>query len=276
MLKKATLALAASILFAASAAPLNAQNLDPRTDDFWASLNLASRLSASVGSTFIAGNNGGDNSAFTSFLSSSTAFMLFGLNFQSDSTFLYEDFNTATIKEYGSILHINRRDPTRYMYGISLAHHTYELSGTPDIDTDRIGGEAEYYRDRFTLGGAGGYIDVEGTEAWYGKLQLRYYLTDDIKVEGYYGHVDFDPAGVPDLDYGSVTGLARLPGTSASLFAQWNGLWLDNVNVGAEAHEFKVGVKIELGNARYNTVKHNDRTYFTDACTFEHGALSYC
>lgn len=282
MLKKATLALAASILFAASAAPLNAQNLDPRTDDFWASLNLASRLSAAIGRTDLSIGGDSDDS-FAGHASSSTAFQLYGLNFQTDSNFLYDDYDAGVIKTYGSSLHINRRDPMRYMLGLNLARHTLDVSGdAAEIDIDRIGVEGEYYRDRLTLGGAVGYTEyssddstVEDIDGHYFKLLAKFYIHDDFKIEGYYGKVDLDDG---HFDYASFATHMRLPGTTASLFARWNGVWIDgnDPDANGDAHQFLAGVKIDLGNARNRSLIENDRTYFTDACLLESGATPFC
>ena len=288
MLKKATLALAASILLSTASTSLMADEhqgyLDPRHGDFWASLNLASRLSGAVGRSDIS-VDGEDADSFAGFLTSSTAFQFYGLNFQTNSTFLYDDYDEGIIKTYGSSLHVNRRDPSRYMYGINLAHHTFDVDGVADLDVARIGVEGEYYRDRLTLGLATGYTEFDSDEAgtgtadgWYFKAQARFYIHDNFKIEGYYGHVDIEADGDDgEFKYGSVQTVARLPGTSAALFARWNGLWIDSDgDADGESHQVLFGAKFDLGNARGGTLKDNDRMYFTDACLMEAGATPFC
>jgi hypothetical protein len=272
----------AATLMLAAILPAKAQNLDPRTDEFWSSLNLASRLSAAIGRTDLSAG-GESDSSFAGHASSSTAFQFYGLNFQSNSNFLYDDYSEGVVKTYGSSLHINRRDPMRYMLGVNLARHTLDISGdTDEVEIDRIGVEGEYYRDRLTIGGAVGYTEyssddptTEDIEGHYFKLLAKYYIHDDFKIEGYYGKVDLDGG---HFDYGSVAAHTRLPGTTASLFARWNGVWVDGSDgeANGDGHQFLLGVKLDLGNARNRSLIENDRTYFTDACLLESGVTPFC
>lgn len=289
MLKKVTLALAATILLSTTHSSLMADEhygyKDPRHGDFWSSLNLASRISGSIGRSDVS-IDGEDADSFAAFVTSSTAFQFHGLNFQTNSTFFYDDYEEGVIKTYGSSLHINRRDPSRYMMGVNVAHHTYEVSDAGELDSLRLGVEGEYYRDRLTLGIATGYteidsdeIDTDTADGWYLKLQARYYIHDNFKIEGYYGHLEIEVDGAEgEARYGSFQTVARLPGTSTSLFARWNGLWVegDDTDAEGEVHQVMFGAKIDLGNARANTLKDNDRMYFTDACLFEAGAEQFC
>lgn len=86
---------------------------------------------------------------------------------------LYAEINPD--HAYGAGLHAFWREPSTGLLGLTASH--VRLTKT---EATRVGIEGEYYLDRFTFVGAGGYQDGDIESSAYGGLQAGYYPKADL------------------------------------------------------------------------------------------------
>jgi hypothetical protein len=111
--------------------------------------------------------------------------------------------------------HINLRTE-RHLIGV--------FAGTSEVSDETawtVGGEGELYLSNVTLAGAAGYAAVDvplgEVEAWGVNGELRYFLTDNLRVEGELGFANIDFVGEVKLTSVGVGAEYKLSGAPFSI-----------------------------------------------------------
>ena len=114
----------------------------------------------------------------------------------------------------GGGVHLFTRDPSKYLLGVYGSYHTWN-----DINIWRTAGEAELYRDRFSLSGLAGVEGINGTAAdnshFFGLFDFAYYPMDDLKLSAGFDYVNETGMGTAGVEY-----LMHHGTTPISLFAK--------------------------------------------------------
>ena len=127
----------------------------------------------------------------------------------------------------------------------------------------RIGMEGEYYLDAVTLGVSAGYLagdqnNNDGNGYWARGI-LRYYPTEDIKLEGLGGVGTIDGDTVPQA---RVLAEWRPHSWPVGFFLRGEGAWDGDI----KQYFATGGIRLYLFDEPA-TLRETDRRYFRDACT---------
>lgn len=241
--------------------------------------DTAVQIESSIGHFDIDTNFGDESDGQSINAGGSFAFNLLRAHIQLDTMLRYEDADgSLTTWSLGG--HFGLRDETRGHLALNTAFNKLNLSDNINSKLYRIGIEGEYFFDRLTIGGAAGTIhtiikDEDGRQSGelnYYKGLVRFYVRDNLKIEGSYGRLD--PEGESGhIDYTHLLAEYGLDNRPITLFTRWNGSFTDDGDGDEiDTHQFLLGFKINLGGARHETIKTNDRRYFADKCLFENVA----
>ena len=156
----------------------------------------------------------------------------------------------------GGGAHLFTRDPSSYLLGVYGSFHTWN-----SIDIWRAAAEAEFYLGRVSLTGLAGYegIDFPSTKGglavlnaddnhFFGRADLSYYLTDDLKISGGYRYVSEASLGTASAEY-----LFHDAGVPMSIFAK--GDWGEE-----QYNRITGGVKVYFGGDPNKTLIKRHRT----------------
>jgi hypothetical protein len=195
--------------------------------------------------------------------------------FQADVFGDYAAFNQPA-HNVGFGGHLGVSDPELYAVGASFSYQEVEWKRDPrnlEVDDDylRAGGEAELYLDALTLGLMGGYLEDAETDkgGYYVRGLVRYYLLDDLKLEGVGGVAKFGSGTQPQaralVEY-------RPSGWPLGLFARWEGAFKS----GLDQNFAVLGVRLYLEGMSFTSprsLRSTDRIYFRESCQgFLYGA----
>ncbi len=268
-------------VFVLGAPYTHAAEADDTVVDTWWGMALKSEYG--IGGSTFSGDDLESVDLFALMGATSAAISIDWAHIQIDSITRYERSGDGDVKTWGFGGHFGLRDETRGLIGLTFAYSEVDVDDVEPIDIFRIGGEAEYYFERFTVGFSGGHInldtdeiDTEEVDAYYFKGLVRVYIHDDLKIEGSFAW--FEPEGPGSSRYSLLSGEYKLPGREISLFTRWTGLYLhgEDADEDTQSHQFLAGFKYNLGASKHGTIKSNDRRYFTDSCALEGSALSIC
>lgn len=139
----------------------------------------------------------------------------------------------------------------------------------------RAGGHGELFLDMFTVGGAAGIITPlteGGDEAGYAKGLVRFYVDDNLKLEGH-GGVVFDGIGDDgdggeEFIYGRALAEWKPDESRISYFARWDGFFFDGGGQEFSSHAAMAGIRVYFGEPETTSIKSQDRVHFTDSCAF--------
>jgi hypothetical protein len=154
--------------------------------------------------------------------------------------------------------HLGITDPELGMIGITGGYNHLDLD-VADGDFVRVGGEAEAYVDRVTLGMDGGVFGEESSDIddfYYVRGLLRAYPIQTLKLEGIGGYADL----------GEDVGLARISiefrpeAWWASFFVRWEAEFEDDL----DQHAAVVGVRLLFDDGL--SLMDSDRVYFRERC----------
>ena len=100
----------------------------------------------------------------------------------------------------GGGVHLFARDPSRYLFGVYGSVHNWN-----DITIWRAAGEAELYRDRFSLSGLAGIEGINGSATdnahFFGLFDVAYYPMDDLKLSAGFDYVNETGMGTAGVEY---------------------------------------------------------------------------
>ncbi len=241
--------------------------------------DTAVQVEASIGHFEIEDNDGDDSDGQSINAAGSFAFNLLRAHIQLDSMLRYEDGDgSATNWSIGG--HFGLRDETRGHIALNTSFNKLRASDNINAKYYRLGAEAEYFIDRLTIGGAIGTLHViasdedetDSGELNYFKGLVRYYIRDNLKIEGSFGRVKTEGES-GEVDYTHLLAEYGFNDRPITLFTRWNGLFIDDGDGDEiDTHQFLVGFKMNFGGAQHSTIKTNDRRYFADKCLFENVA----
>jgi hypothetical protein len=162
------------------------------------------------------------------------------------------------------------RDMNTGVLAGNLAVSGYEDNIAPALL--RAGGHGELFLDMFTIGAAGGIITpltVSGNDAGYAKGLVRFYVNDNLKLEGH-GGVVFEGSEDDDgeLVYGRALAEWKPDESRISYFARWDGVFFDAGGQEFSSHAAMAGIRVYFGEPETTTIKSQDRVHFTDSCAF--------
>lgn len=241
--------------------------------------DTAVQIESSIGHFEIDDSDGDDGDGQSINAAGSFAFNLLRAHIQLDTMLRYED-SDGSVTNWSLGGHFGFRDENRGQIALNTSFNRLFTSDDLDTKLYRIGAEAEYFIDRLTIGGAIGTLHAVATdedekdsvELHYYKALVRYYIRDNLKIEGSYGRLKTEGED-GEVDYTHLLAEYGFSDRPITLFTRWNGLFIeDSDGDEVDTHTFLVGFKMNFGGARHSTIKTNDRRYFADKCLFENVA----
>lgn len=277
-MNKPKLSLLLSGLFLIASSPLSFAS-DHTAHEPSALSDTAVQVETSIGHFEIEDDDFGDTDGQSINTAGSFAFNLLRAHIQLDSMLRYED-GDGSVTTWGLGGHYGLRDENRGHVALNTSFNRFNASDNLNSKFYRIGAEGEYFFDRLTIGGAIGALHVivndedgrDSGELHYYKGAVRYYIRDNLKIEGSYGRVKAEGED-GEIDYTHLLAEYGFADRPITLFTRWNGLFIDDGDGDeVDTHQFLVGFKMNFGGARNETIKTNDRRYFSDRCLFENVA----
>lgn len=165
----------------------------------------------------------------------------------------YEGSGTAA-------LHLSMRDPASYLLGVFGGGVMASTGDNGDISAFFVGGEGQFYWDRTTFYGQAGFLDggENGSddpilnEAFFARLQVRHYLSDNTRLAAQvaYANGEVDEESNTDVfDWGAELE-HKLDSFPLSVFAAYEGMHMDQ-NPGEDdrltEHVAKIGFRYDFG-----------------------------
>ena len=178
------------------------------------------------------------------------------------------NFHPDYLSNVGGGGHIGIADPNVGAFEVTGGYNELAAHNDPGHGIWRVGGEGEYYIDALTLGVQGGYMDAGSKsldvdfatdgKGYYGRGLIRFYPTENLKLEGIGGvasiHGDVVPTGRALIEY-------RFGDTPLAAFVRWEGAFDNEMN-----QNFATGgLRLYLFDEPA-TLRETDRRYFREAC----------
>jgi hypothetical protein len=174
------------------------------------------------------------------------------------------NFHSDYLSSVGGGGHIGIADENLGALEVTGAYNELAAHNDPGHGVWRVGGEGEYYLDAMTLGVQGGYLDanskslgVDG-KGFYGRGLIRFYPTENLKLEGIGGvgsiHGDVVPQARALVEY-------RPTEWPVAFFARWEGAF-DNA---LDQNVVAGGLRLYLFDSPA-TLRETDRRYFRESC----------
>lgn len=178
------------------------------------------------------------------------------------------NFHPDYLSSVGGGGHIGIADPNVGAFEVTGGYNELAAHNDPGHGIWRVGGEGEYYIDALTLGVQGGYMDAGSRsldvdfasdgKGYYGRGLIRFYPTENLKLEGIGGvasiHGDVVPQGRALIEY-------RFGDTPLAAFVRWEGAFDNQMN-----QNFATGgLRLYLFDSPA-TLRETDRRYFREAC----------
>lgn len=170
------------------------------------------------------------------------------LGIQIDGAF--NDADGDDNEAYGVTGHVNARND-KYLFGAFVG-----LADVADETVWSVGLEGEKYYNSFTVAGAVGYANADDSDAdiWGADAQLRYFLTDNFRIQGALGWANVEAGPVDDNVWSvGVGGEYQFASVPVSINAGYARSEFDEVDVSSDA--FTIGVRYNFGG----TLKDRDR-----------------
>jgi len=212
---------------------------------------------------------GTDDDSFASIGGSGTLNMpiFSNLNLQlgvlGESAFFDESDNRKTGVQFDA--HVYTRNDN-YAYGLFGGVGTASTVDDESADYYYVGAEAQYYRDAFTFGLNGGYLDSSSTGtrddefltgAWFANAEVRWYATPKVTVTGKLGYLagEFDRSRFDQetWNWGMKAEYVPEPKEPLSVWIAYDGhsSEFDRIAPGADrekdSHTVRVGVTFKFG-----------------------------
>ena len=173
--------------------------------------------------------------------------------------------------QFSGGVHMGWRDANRGMFAVNVAATGANFAGSEfvgDFDFLRFGGVGEIFLDQFTVGAGGGFVTTlnGGDENPYVKGLARWYVNDNLKLEGHAGAI-FNTGDV-EFIYGRALLEWKPDDSRVAYFARWDGFFVDDATISVDSHAAMAGVRIYFGEPSTVTVKEQDRVHFADSCAF--------
>jgi hypothetical protein len=188
--------------------------------------------------------------------------------FQADVFGDYTAFKRSG-SDVGFGAHLGVSDPDLYAVGASFSYQQIKWRRDlpyREVDDDylRAGAEAELYLDALTLGVMGGYLEnAERDKGGYTARGLvRYYLTEDLKLEGAGGVAKFGSGTQPQA---RVLVEYRPQGWPVGFFTRWEGAFKSGLDQNFAVLGFRLYLE-GLGSDSPRSLRSTDRIYFRDSC----------
>jgi len=229
---------------------------------------IAAKVEGYLGAAIVDGSGFDGESAADAGGTGSVSALFGPVYLQADVFGDHTSFNPDA-RNVGFGAHLGISDPELYAVGASFAYQEIAWKLDPpdrEIDDDflRAGGEAELFLGPVTLGVLAGYIENAQVEesGFYARGLVRYYVTDDLKLEG--------AAGVVDIDSDSVLQAHALveyrpQGWPVGFFTRWEG----GFDTGLDQNFAVLGFRLYLegfGLASPRSLRSTDRIYFRESC----------
>lgn len=215
---------------------------------------FAVRVEGYLGAVVADVDNYGDESAFEGG-GMGSAVALFGpaffqLDVYGDYMDFDEDLSTVGLGGYLGLVGAE-------VGSVALTGGWERALGSTDVDLGRVGAEGELYLGAFTLGAAADYLRIADTHAdgWDAYGLVRFYPTENLKLEGVGGYADLGPDGVPQ---GGLLVEYRPEGFWLSFFARWVGRF--DIGDSGDLHSAVAGVRFYWD--RGLSLRETDRVYF--------------
>lgn len=239
----------------------------------------ASRLEGYGGMSVLEGNNTSDQNA-TAGGTGSVGCLLGAFHVQGDVFGDYNDVDkllgshTDNLTDVGGGAHFGLADPEVGNIEVNGAYNRAMVDESgPSGNVWRVGLEGEYFLDAATLGAQAGYLNTHlGSssiinnaftpskgDGFYARGLLRYYVTENLKLEGLGGVGQIAGDTVPQA---RVLAEYRPQGWPVGFFVRGEGAW-DN---SFDEYVGTGGVRVYLFDSPA-TLRDTDRRYFREACT---------
>jgi hypothetical protein len=182
--------------------------------------------------------------------------------------------HTDNFTNVGAGAHFGLADPKVGAVEINGAYNREMIDESgPSGNLWRIGMEGEYYIDPATIGVSAGYMNnhlssnsninnafrVTKGEGYWARGMLRYYVTEDIKLEGLGGVGTIDGDTIPQA---RVLAEYRPHSWPVGFFIRGEGAWDNSV----DQYFATGGIRLYLFDEPA-TLRETDRRYFREACT---------
>jgi hypothetical protein len=163
--------------------------------------------------------------------------------------------------------HIGIADPEFGALEVNGAYNHVMIDEGPVDDADlwRIGAEGELYLDPATFAIHAGYLKVRDSsvfsdddDGYYARGLIRFYPTENVKLEGLGGVGTIDGDTVPQA---RILAEYRLPSWPVGLFVRGEGAWDNSI----DQYFATGGVRVYLFDEPA-TLRETDRRYFREAC----------
>jgi len=184
----------------------------------------------------------------------------------------YADYDNPDARTVGVGGHLGVGSQDMGIIGISGAWQDQDwdpsIGGWSDPNSFwRVGLEGEYFLQDLSLGGQAGYAtyDVDTTDGYYARGLFRYYLTEDLKLEGIGGVIDNEDINTSPV--ASFLAEYRVGSSPFSVFTRWETTFLKGTSSSdANHHTAVAGFRLYF-DGEGATLKRADRAHFRDACT---------
>lgn len=184
-----------------------------------------------------------------------------------DNVFLF--FHTDNFNNVGGGGHVGFADPDFGAFEVNGAYNHVMIEDAPGPIDDgglwRIGGQGELYFDPLTLAIHAGYLNGDGfavsdadDNGYYARGMIRFYPTEDFKLEGLGGVGTIDGDTVPQA---RVLAEYRPHTRPVGFFVRGEGAWDNNV----DQYFATGGVRVYLFDEPA-ALRATDRRYFREAC----------
>ena len=148
-----------------------------------------------------------------------------------------------------------------------MFNHVMVDENLGDNDVWRIGGLGEYYWNPLTAGVYAGYLKsnsgfIGSGSGYYARGMLRYYPTEDIKLEGSGGVGEVDGHTIPQASLLAEWRPATWP---VGFFIRGEGAWHNSNALDLNQYFYTGGIRVYLFD-KPATLRETDRRYFRPAC----------
>lgn len=174
------------------------------------------------------------------------------------------DFGKTDFRNVGVGGHLGVGSQDMGIVGISGAWQDVDIDpGADGNSLWRIGVEGEYFLEQLTLGVQAGYetADVSDTNGYYANGLIRFYPSEDWKLEGIAGVIDTDDSSTSPV--AGINTEYRFGSSPFAGFARWESSFFSS----ADFHSAVLGFKLYF-DGDGGTLKRADRAHFRDACHF--------
>lgn len=164
------------------------------------------------------------------------------LGVQIDAAF--SDSDDSNNEAYGLTGHVNARND-KYLVGGFVG-----LADIADETVWSVGVEGEKYFNNVTVAGAFGYANADDSDAdiWGVDSQVRYFLTDNFRIQGALGWAKVEAGPFDDNAWSAgVGGEYKFAAVPVSVYGGYTRTEFDDANISSDA--FTIGVRYNFGGS---------------------------